>query len=122
VLRSINKPLHFREIAHLIDKYGLGKHVSKKTHPQTVHNELIKDARFVLVGRGIYALAEWGYVPGTVQDVIRAILLEQGGAPMNREAIVARVLELRRVRKSTVIINLNTFFAKIGKDVYTEKR
>jgi hypothetical protein len=39
-----------------------------------VHNELIRNKDFVLVGRGIYALKEWGYEPGTVSHVIEAIL------------------------------------------------
>src|SRR6185369_4047967 len=72
VLKTAQKPLHFREIADLIDNYGLQK--KKKSHPQTVHNELIKDKRFVLVGRGIYALSDWGYKKGTVKEVIEEIL------------------------------------------------
>ena len=69
VFKKNGKPLHFTEVAKLIDKleYNLP---NKKTYPQTVHNELIKDARFVLVGRGTYALAEWGYFPGTIKDII----------------------------------------------------
>ncbi|MFZ3031722.1 MAG: hypothetical protein WA082_01680, partial [Candidatus Moraniibacteriota bacterium] len=88
--------------------------------PQTVHNELIKDQRFVLVGRGIYALSDWGYKPGTVKDVITEIL-QAAGKPLSREDILARVLEIRQVKKSTIIINLNTFFARIGKNAYTIK-
>ena len=54
VLTKAAKPLHFREIAELINKLeGV-----KPAHPDTVHNELIKDPRFVLVGRGVYALRE----------------------------------------------------------------
>lgn len=118
VLKTVEKPLRFREIAELIDSYGLQK--KKKSHPQTVHNELIKDKRFVLVGRGIYALSDWGYKPGTVKDVITEIL-QAAGKPLSREDIVARVLEIRQVKKSTIIINLNTFFARIGKNAYTIK-
>lgn len=120
VLKTAKKPLHFREIAEMIDNYGLqGK--KTKSHPQTVHNELIKDKRFVLVGRGIYALSEWGYKKGTVKEVIEEVL----GAvskPLSREEILAAVLKIRQVKKSTVIINLNTFFARIGKNAYTIKR
>lgn len=118
VLKTVKKPLRFREIARLIDSYGLQK--KKQSHPQTVHNELIKDKRFVLVGRGIYALSDWGYKPGTVKDVISDIL-RAAGEPLSREVILARVLEIRQVKKSTVIINLNTFFARIGKNAYTIK-
>ena len=71
VLKETGMPLHFKKIADLIDKHNLNK---KKTHPQTVHNELIRDKRFVLVGRGIYALSEWGYKRGTVKDVLEEIL------------------------------------------------
>lgn len=118
VLKTANKPLHFREIADLIDSYGLQK--KKKSHPQTVHNELIKDKRFVLVGRGIYALSDWGYKRGTVKEVITEIL-RASAKPLSREEVLDKVLEIRQVKKSTVIINLNTFFARIGKNAYTVK-
>lgn len=118
VLKTAAKPLHFREIADLIDSYGLQK--KKKSHPQTVHNELIKDKRFVLVGRGIYALSDWGYKRGTVKEVITDIL-RASDKPLSREEVLEKVLQVRQVKKSTVIINLNTFFARIGKNAYTVK-
>lgn len=110
VLKEKKKPLHFSEIAKMIDEYGLGK---RKAHPQTVHNELIKDERFVLVGRGIYALREWGYERGTIKDVLENIL-KDSRKPLNREEILAKVLRLRKVKKATVMINLNNpkFFIK----------
>ena len=119
ILKTVGKPLHFREIAVLIDKHGLqGK--KEKSHPQTVHNELIKDKRFVLVGRGIYALSEWGYKKGTVKDVVMDIL-KTSDKPLSREEILAEVMKRRQVKKSTVIINLNTSFTRVGKNAYTVK-
>lgn len=120
ILKTLKKPLHFREITELIDSYGLQKR-TKKTHPQTVHNELIKDKRFVLVGRGTYALSEWGYQRGTVRQVLEAIL-SKSSQPMTRDEIIRSVLEMRQVKKSTIVINLNTFFARVGKDAYTNKK
>lgn len=117
ILKMLAEPKHFRDIARLIDEYGLYR-VGKKTHPQTVHNELIKDKRFVLVGRGTYALAEWGYKRGTVREVLSDIL-KTGAKPMSREEILSAIMKVRRVKKSTVIINLNTFFTKVGKNIYT---
>ena len=118
VMKETGQPLHFREIASLIDEYNLS---NRKAHPQTVHNELIKDKRFVLVGRGVYALAEWGYKRGTVKDVLGEILKE-GGKPMEREEILDKALSMRKVKKSTVMINLNSFFERVGKDKYTFKK
>lgn len=105
VFQKENKPLHFTKVASLIDsfKYNLP---NKKTLPQTVHNELIKDERFVLVGRGIYALKQWGYNPGTVKDVILKIMGESVN-PLAKEALVQKVLEQRMVAKNTVLMNLN---------------
>ncbi len=117
ILKVFGKPLHFREIAKLIDEHGLYK-PGKKTHPQTVHNELIKDRRFVLVGRGTYALSDWGYTKGTVRQVLANILKEKS-EPMSREELLKAVMKVRQVKKSTVIINLNTFFTKVGKNIYT---
>jgi hypothetical protein len=112
ILKEQKKPLHFTEVAALIDKYGLGK---KKAHPQTVHNELIKDERFVLVGRGIYALKEWGYERGTIKDVLENIL-RQSQKPMSRDDILKEVLKKRKVKKATVMINLNNpqIFMKVN--------
>lgn len=103
VLKEVKKPLHFREIAKLIDKSGINK---KKSHPQTVHNELIKDKRFVLIGRGIYALSEWGYEPGTIKDILEDIL-KKSEKPMTKEEVVEEVLKMRKVKKTTIMINLN---------------
>ncbi len=103
LLKEENKPLHFVEIAQLIDKYKIGK---KKAHPQTIHNELIKDNRFVLIGRGVYALKEWGYSKGTIKEVIRDVL-KKYHQPMDKEIIIREVLKVRKVKKATVIINLN---------------
>lgn len=117
VFKKENKPLHFRKIAELIDQMGLSGD-ERKAHAQTVHNELIKDQRFVLVGRGTYALKEWGYQPGTIKDVITRVLKEKNGAP--QEDIVKEVLSQRLVAKNTVLINLNNkkFFHKDNEGKY----
>lgn len=119
VLKMEGAPLHFKEIAKRIDESGLQKK-GRTTHPQTVHNELIKDRKFVLVGRGLYALAEWGYSRGTVREVIGEIL-RNAKAPMKRDEILDAVFKVRQVKRSTVVINLNAFFEKVGKDAYTVK-
>ncbi len=105
VFKKTQKPLHFREITSLIDGLEYNQN-NKKTHPQTVHNELIKDQRFVLVGRGMYALKEWGYVPGTIKDIIAKVLKEKPHL-VSQEEIVKEVLSQRLVAKNTVMINLN---------------
>ena len=99
------RPLHFRDLTTLIDKAGFTSRNSKKTHPQTVHNELIKDDRFVLVGRGMYALVKWGYKPGTVRDVLKSILAEAGG-PIEKEELVRMVSKQRMVQQNTILLNL----------------
>lgn len=121
VLKTTGKSLHFREIASLIDSYGLKSSKKNHSHPQTVHNELIKDSRFVLIGRGTYALAEWGYKKGTVKEVLEEIL-QKSDKPLSREEILTQILKIRQVKKSTVIINLNTFFNRVGKDTYSLKK
>lgn len=101
VLKTSNKPLHFKEIAGLIGSYRFD---SKKANVQTVHNELIKDSRFVLVGRGLYALSEWGYENGTVKDVMVRILKKHG--PLSKEKIIAKTAEVRFVKPNTILLNL----------------
>jgi len=105
ILKEKKKPLHFMEIAKLIDEFGLSK---RKAHPQTVHNELIKDDKFVLIGRGVYALREWGFVPGTIKDVLED-LLKKSGRAMTKDELLAGVLKVRQVKKTTIMINLNNY-------------
>ncbi len=105
VFKKHGKPLHFTEVALHIDGLEYSS-PNKKTYPQTVHNELIKDSRFVLVGRGTYALSEWGYVPGTIKDVITKVL-ENSNEPLHKDEIVKQVLAQRLVAKNTVLMNLN---------------
>lgn len=102
-LKKNNRPLHFAEVAKSIDNLGLASKV--KTLPQTVHNELIRDPRFVLVGRGIYALEEWGYVPGQVRDIISNVLKESK-KPLSKQEIVDKVLSQRLVKENTILLNL----------------
>ena len=99
ILRDHGSPMHFREVAKRIEEK-----FEKKAHQATVHNELIKDRRFVLVGRGLYALAEWGYKPGIVRSVIKEILQSTG--PLKREEVVERVLKERHVKENTILVNL----------------
>ena len=101
IFKKQARPLHFREVTGLINTANLGTNLAQ---PQTVHNELIKDGRFVLVGRGTYALKEWGYQPGTVKDVIIQALKDRG--PLTREEILHNVLKNRLVKSNTILINL----------------
>jgi hypothetical protein len=82
---------------------------------------LIKDKRFVLVGRGIYALADWGYTAGTVKEVIQNVL-SKNKAPMTKEQIMEAVLAVRQVKPTTIAINLNTFFQKTENGLYSAKK
>lgn len=115
VVEAEGEPLHFRDIAKRIDEYRLQPN-GRTTHAQTVHNELIKDDRFVLIGRGLYALAVWGYTRGTVRDVIHDILKEK--QPLSRADVITEVLKVRKVKESTIIINLNSFFRRVDRGVY----
>ena len=99
VIRQHGSPIHFREVADQINKI-----FDKKAHVATCHNELIKDPRFVLVGRGLYALKDWGYASGVVRDVIKDIIDKSG--PLTKDEIVAKVLKERYVKENTIMVNL----------------
>lgn len=99
VIRKHGSPIHFREVAKQITQV-----FKKKAHVATTHNELIKDPRFVLVGRGLYALKEWGYMSGVVRDVIKKIIEKNG--PLTKEEIIAKVLKERYVKDNTIMVNL----------------
>lgn len=113
VIRKHGSPIHFKEVAKAISQY-----FDKKAHVATTHNELIKDPRFVLVGRGLYALAEWGYMSGVVKDVIKKIIEKEG--PLIREEIVKKVLKERYVKENTIMVNLQNpkYFKKDSENRY----
>lgn len=106
-------PMHFREVAEAIQEL-----FNRTAHVATCHNELIKDARFVLVGRGLYALTEWGYSAGVVKDVLREILRQNG--PLSRDEIVERVRKERYVKDNTIVVNLQdpAFFRRLPNGLY----
>jgi hypothetical protein len=115
VLKKAEKPLHFVEIANQITAAGFDK---KVVTVQAVHNELIRYEQFVLVGRGLYALKEWGYSKGTVADVIEGLLKKK--SPMSKQEIIQGVLKQRQVKKGTISLNLqkNPQFVRVGRAVY----
>jgi hypothetical protein len=115
VLQQDGKPMHFTEIANRITDLGARK---RNVTVQAVHNELIKDPRFVLVGRGIYALGDWGYTPGTVADIITDVLRQQ--SPLHKDEIVKRVLQKRQVKTTTIVLNLQEKdqFVRVAKATY----
>lgn len=116
ILKNEAKPLHFVEIANKILQAGFDK---KVVTIQAVHNELIRYEEFVLVGRGLYALREWGYEKGTVSDVIETILKQK--SPLTKQEIIEKVLSQRQVKKGTISLNLqkNPQFVRIGRAVYS---
>jgi len=114
VMRKHGNPMHFREVAEAITEL-----FGKKTHPATTHNELIKDNRFVLVGRGKYGLREWGYKPGVVREVIKEILDKHG--PLTRDEIVDHVMKERFLKRNTILVNLQNpeYFTRLEDGRYT---
>lgn len=108
IFKREKRPLHFAKVTQLINNSKFEKISQPPALVQTVHNELIKDPRFVLVGRGLYALREWGYQPGVVKDVISTILYQEK-RPLTKEEIIERVLKQRVVKVNTILLNLSQF-------------
>ncbi len=117
ILYENGKQMHFNEIAEAISDSDFKR---KDVTTQAIHNELIKDKRFILVGRGIYALKEWGFKQGTVADVITEVL-KQADEPLHRDEIVKRVLKKRFVKETTILLNLQgkPQFKRTAKATYT---
>jgi DNA-binding CsgD family transcriptional regulator len=117
ILAKNGKPMHFSEIAGSIKDSSFKR---KDVTTQAIHNELIKDSRFVLIGRGIYALNSWGFDRGTVSDII-ADVLKESAEPLHRDEIVKRVLKSRQVKETTVLLNLQSKpqFKRVAKATYT---
>ena len=116
ILEAKKTPMHFSEIAKAIRESNFKR---RNVTVQAIHNELIKDPRFILIGRGIYALSSWGYKKGTIADIIKTIL-RHTDTPLTREEIVKQVLRVRKVKETTILLNLQNkeFFKKVGKNSY----
>ena len=116
ILENQKEPMHFNDIAAAIADSNFKR---KNVTTQAIHNELIKDPRFVLIGRGIYALDTWGYKKGTVSEIIAAVLKE-AGRPLSREEIVVKVMESRKVKETTILLNLQNkqLFKKVDKNAF----
>ena len=114
VMRKGGHPMHFKEVAQMITKL-----FSKKAHVATCHNELIKDKRFVLVGRGIYGLKDWGHTGGIVRDVITRVLNE-AKKPLSKDEIISEVSKERIVKPNTILVNLQNgkYFKKTKEGLY----
>lgn len=117
ILEAKKEPMHFADIADAIKNSNFRR---KNVTVQAIHNELIKDPRFVLIGRGIYALDSWGYMRGTVAEIITQIL-QKANRPLTREEIVKQVLRSRKVKETTILLNLQNkkLFKKVDKNSYT---
>lgn len=110
IFKKYQKPLHFSELTQLIRKEKL---TSKKPTEATVHNELIKHRnKYVLIGRGIYALKKWGYLEGTVKEVI-AQIIKKSNRKLSREEVIVEVLKQRQVQRNTILLNLSSFKNKL---------
>ncbi len=118
ILRKEKKAMHFVDICNQIIKLQFDH---KKVNLQAVHNELIRCQDFVLIGRGIYALKEWGFKNGTVAEVIESILKRKKS--LDQEKIVEEVLKQRQVKPITILLNLknNGQFVRVGRKQYTLK-
>ncbi len=117
ILKKEKKPLHFTDLYSLISTHR----VSKKTNLQTVHNELIKDNRFVLVGRGLYGLKEHGLIPGTAKEIISHFIKKHG--PLTAKEVINLVKDQRMIKDTTIMINLQNrdHFHNLGDGKYDIK-
>lgn len=116
ILQQNGTHMHFNDISAAIKDSDFKR---KDVTTQAIHNELIKDKRFVLIGRGLYALTEWGFKKGTVADIITEVLRE-AGEPLHRDEIVQRVLKSRYVKETTILLNLQgkAQFKRVAKATY----
>jgi len=121
VFKKEARPLHFTEVARFIAEQNREE---KKgcPNPQSVHNELIRDPRFVLVGRGLYSLQEWGYASGVVKDIIFNVLKETR-EPLTKQEVIAAVSKQRFVKENTILLNLSNkkYFMRTPEGKYVIK-
>ncbi len=99
VLKKEQRPMHFNELAKKVSELK-----AAPVHAPTIHNELIKDEKFVLVGKGTYSLKEFGIVPGTAREIIAHFIKQHG--PLRPKEVLGHVLKDRLFKENTILINL----------------
>lgn len=120
ILRRINKPLHYQEMASKVMEWFPDKAVKVNT----VHNELVKNNTiFVNMGLGIYGLKEWGYEWGTVKEIIERVLNKADRA-MSIKDIQKEVLKEKMISPNTIVLTLQKYknlFERVDKGIYQLK-
>ncbi len=118
VMKKEKIPMHFIGISNKITEY-----LGEKVKVSTIHNELIRNNDFVLIGRWIYALKEWWFKSGTVLDVIIDIMKESSEA-MKTEDIITNVLKVRNVKNATIYMNLQNkkYIERVWRNYYQLKK
>ena len=118
IMKREKVPMHFVDLSNKITDL-LGKTVKVNT----IHNELIRNNEFVLIGRWIYALKEWWFIPWTVLDVIINIL-DKKWEPMSTEEITKEVLKTRNVKPTTIYMNLQNknLIERVWRNYYQYKK
>lgn len=118
ILKKKKEPMHFIEITNAITE-----HFHEPVKVSTIHNELIRNGEFVLIGRGIYVLKDWWYHDGTVLDVIMEIF-QKANSALSKEEITARVLKTRKVKETTIYMNLQNkkYIERVGRNLYAAKQ
>ncbi len=121
ILRRINKPLHYQEMATKVMEWFPEKPVKVNT----VHNELVKNNElFVNMGLGIYGLKERGFQWGSVKEIIERILTAIK-RPMPIKEIQKEVLKEKMVSPNTIVLTLQKYkelFERVDKGVYQMKK
>jgi DNA-directed RNA polymerase delta subunit len=125
----LKKPVHFKALTNYIKEHEdiiINQTTNKKkkiVSVQTVHNELIKDDRFVLIGHGHYALAEWGYSKGVIKDIIANIFQASNNNALSEDELITKVQEQRMAKENTIRFNLrnNKCFEKTANGKYQLK-
>ncbi len=118
IMKKEKIPMHFIDLSNKITEL-----LWRTVKVNTIHNELIRNNEFVLIGRWIYALKEWWFTPGTVLDVIVNIL-EKKWEPMSTEELTKEVLKTRDVKATTIYMNLQNknFIERVWRNYYKFKR
>jgi DNA-directed RNA polymerase delta subunit len=110
-LKLENRPIHFREIYQRLHQLAQVEdeliHHSwhRRYNLKSIKNELIKHSDFVLVGRGTYALKEWGLIGGTAKELILKFLKKE--KKIRKEKLWQIISKLRPIKKSSFTIYLN---------------
>lgn len=122
VLQEKGNPLHFSEIAKIINHAELNLGKGNRIKVTNLRNQLIADSRFKPIGRsGIWSLSDWDNVATKTITQIMEDSFHEGGKPLSVKEVYQYVIAKRpdaSFKSVSVYLSNTDIFVRVDKNQY----